>query len=170
MENSDIVIERLNWKRAPIFLKLKRKLENETNNLVISSGERKETLLHVWLRMLAHRGRAHIYIANINFEPVGYISVILPRFKKFRGNVYIPTVLVSSKCRGIGVGTCLLSQIEKLAKEKNKRRIELEVFSSNTEAIKLYEKLGFVREGLRRKAVQLEDSFDDIVFMTKFLD
>jgi ribosomal protein S18 acetylase RimI-like enzyme len=169
-EKSNVSIGRLSWKQAPLFLKLKRQLEQETDKLVVGKGERKETIFHIWIRMLAHRGRAHIYIAKIDNQPVGYISVILPRFKKFRGNVYIPTMLVKTECRGRGVGTSLLQEVEKMAKEKNKRRLELEVFASNANAIHLYEKLGFIREGCRQKAVELPHGFDDVLFMTKFLD
>jgi RimJ/RimL family protein N-acetyltransferase len=44
-------------------------------------------------------------------------------------------------------------------------RIELEVFASNLPAIRLYEKLGFQREGLKRRARKLDGVYDDNVIM-----
>jgi RimJ/RimL family protein N-acetyltransferase len=39
------------------------------------------------------------------------------------------------------------------------------VFASNTRAFALYERLGFVREGLKRRARKLDGGYDDDVLM-----
>jgi RimJ/RimL family protein N-acetyltransferase len=44
-------------------------------------------------------------------------------------------------------------------------RIELEVLASNTAAIRLYEKVGFVHEGVKRRARHLDGAWDDNVMM-----
>jgi len=44
-------------------------------------------------------------------------------------------------------------------------RIELEVLASNPKAIRLYEKLGFVHEGVKRRARHLDGAWDDNVLM-----
>ncbi len=43
--------------------------------------------------------------------------------------------------------------------------IELEVFGSNTRAIRLYERLGFAYEGVRRKARKLDGAYEDLIVM-----
>jgi len=48
-------------------------------------------------------------------------------------------------------------------------RIELEVFASNAPAIKLYEKVGFVVEGVKQKARKLDDIYDDLIEMALFI-
>jgi len=45
-------------------------------------------------------------------------------------------------------------------------RIELEVFASNIAAISLYTKLGFEREGLKRRARYIDGHYDDVVIMS----
>jgi RimJ/RimL family protein N-acetyltransferase len=72
---------------------------------------------------------------------------------------------VISAFRGRGVGRALIEAALQKAKEERFKRIELEVYASNTVAIALYEKFGFEREGLRRKAVRIQNSWDDIVPM-----
>ena len=49
-------------------------------------------------------------------------------------------------------------------------RIELEVFASNARAIALYESLGFMREGLKRRTRKLDDAYDDDLVMALLLD
>jgi RimJ/RimL family protein N-acetyltransferase len=47
----------------------------------------------------------------------------------------------------------------------NLSRLMLNVFESNQRAIKLYESLGFVREGLLRRAVFIDGKWIDVVLM-----
>lgn len=67
--------------------------------------------------------------------------------------------------RRLGIGTRLIDQTISKAKEKGLERIELEVLASNIPAIKLYEKVGFVVEGVKKKARKLDGSYDDLVEM-----
>lgn len=45
-------------------------------------------------------------------------------------------------------------------------RLELEVFAFNPRAIAVYERLGFVREGVRRQALRWNDDFVDSIMMS----
>lgn len=67
--------------------------------------------------------------------------------------------------RRIGVGSRLLSDAIDRAKNKGLIRIELEVFSSNTGAINLYKKYGFVFEGRKSRARYYKGEFDDVDLM-----
>ncbi|KAJ3747296.1 acyl-CoA N-acyltransferase [Lentinula detonsa] len=44
-------------------------------------------------------------------------------------------------------------------------RITLNVFESNVRAIRVYEKIGFVREGVQRKANWMEGRWQDVIWM-----
>jgi RimJ/RimL family protein N-acetyltransferase len=71
------------------------------------------------------------------------------------GNAHTVTlgVSVAMDWRGRGVGRALtLHAIEWARHAGGVRRIELDVFGSNTPAIRLYQQLGFVTEGRRRSA------------------
>ena len=52
-------------------------------------------------------------------------------------------------------------------KKLNLRRIALQVFATNDRAIRVYEKNGFVREGLLREAACIDGRWVDIVCMAK---
>jgi RimJ/RimL family protein N-acetyltransferase len=67
--------------------------------------------------------------------------------------------------RGKGLGGLLAVQAIEAARNGGIERIELEVFASNTTAIALYEKLGFVVEGTKRRARKLDGQYDDNVCM-----
>jgi ribosomal protein S18 acetylase RimI-like enzyme len=64
-----------------------------------------------------------------------------------------------------GIGEQLIKKAITDAFSKGIKRIELEVFASNTEATALYQKLGFQTEGRKRNARYLDGVYDDIIVM-----
>lgn len=72
--------------------------------------------------------------------------------------------------RGRGLGRRLMTDAIEAAWRQGMERIELEVFSSNTRAIALYESLGFAREGLKRHARKLDGAYEDDLLMALLLD
>jgi ribosomal protein S18 acetylase RimI-like enzyme len=72
--------------------------------------------------------------------------------------------------RGMGIGKKLLTAALNKALEKKLERVELEVFASNKIAIKLYEKAGFVVEGVKEKARKLDGVYEDIICMALWLE
>ena len=57
---------------------------------------------------------------------------------------YIMDVIVTEAHRNKGFGTALMNSAKDWAKEKNCSFINLDVLTTNTNAISLYEKLGFI--------------------------
>jgi ribosomal protein S18 acetylase RimI-like enzyme len=68
------------------------------------------------------------------------------------------------------LGTLLLDTTIDAAKEFGIERVELEVYTSNTPAIRLYEKRGFVFEGVKKKARKLDGEYYDIQVMALFIN
>lgn len=52
----------------------------------------------------------------------------------------------------------------------NLHRIELEVFTYNKRAAHVYEKIGFVREGVRRHALFYNHEYHDVILMSMLED
>jgi RimJ/RimL family protein N-acetyltransferase len=67
---------------------------------------------------------------------------------------------------GRGYGTDAAQVILHFAfEEANLNRVQLEVFGYNARAIRSYEKVGFVREGVRREAVFRAGKYHDVITM-----
>jgi ribosomal protein S18 acetylase RimI-like enzyme len=156
---------------AGLFTRLRRAIERETDKryLVVGSGERRETTLHTLVRFLINGTRLRVFFAFYGNEPVGYLIFVRPKFAKLRGNGHVSLVAVKAAYQGKGIGTRLMSAAEEYARSVGCRRLELEVFEQNAEAVRLYERLGYEREGLKREAVTLKNGFDNIVIMAKFI-
>lgn len=114
------------------------------------------------------RSRAPQYIAVEDGSVVGWCD-ITP--KKGEGFTHCGTLGmgVLPDYRGKRIGTRLMEDALLAAKKLGFERIELEVYASNVPAIRLYEKRGFICEGVKRKARKLDGVFDDIMVMALFL-
>jgi ribosomal-protein-alanine N-acetyltransferase len=78
---------------------------------------------------------------------------------------HIMNVAVDPDFRRRGVATRLLEQVFELTKDDQRRGYTLEVRVSNDRAIDLYERLGFVRQGIRRG--YYTDNREDALIMWK---
>lgn len=67
--------------------------------------------------------------------------------------------------RGQGIGEALLSTALQMAQLKGLTRIELTVRQHNKAAIALYEKYGFVKEGIHKNAVWIDGEYENHIFM-----
>ena len=65
-----------------------------------------------------------------------------------------------------GLGEALLRACIAKAKVKGITRVELEARADNVAAIRLYEKLGFVHEALKRNAMRFDGVYFDSVQMS----
>ncbi len=65
-----------------------------------------------------------------------------------------------------GLGTWTIQKTVEFAFNTIKlHRLELEVFSFNPRAIRAYEKAGFIKEGVRKEAIKIEEGYADAILM-----
>lgn len=104
-------------------------------------------------------------LAIENEEIVGMLDNWLDRRLRVR-HVTTFAMSVAPADQQKGIGTALLKTfINWCQNHKTIQKIELHVHSDNTHAYKLYEKLGFEREGQRQGSIQYDDGriVDDIL-------
>jgi len=114
-----------------------------------------------FLQSLKISGGIHLICVE-NELVIGWADVFPGVFEGFKHSGRLGMGLLHGY-RSKGYGSRLLQSILLMAFEKNFKRIELDVFASNKAAIALYEKFGFIKEGVKRKARKLDGHYDDIV-------
>lgn len=67
--------------------------------------------------------------------------------------------------RGQGLGRRLIEATLQAARDVGIERVELSVHADNERAIALYERVGFVREGLARRSVRIDGRYKDAIHM-----
>jgi [ribosomal protein S18]-alanine N-acetyltransferase len=84
------------------------------------------------------------------------------------GDIHLLNIAVAPEKRGLGIGTYLLGRVIDLAQNIPVDRIWLEVRPSNSVALALYRRAGFIEEGIRRG--YYSDTGEDAVLMSLYLD
>lgn len=77
---------------------------------------------------------------------IGVVSIGGARFQR-RGSLRLFALDVAPAYRGKGVGTALINEVENTAATKNLQSVNLEVATDNTDAIRLYRRLGYRQHG-----------------------
>jgi putative acetyltransferase len=122
-----------------------------------------------WRRMLAEpRDGVFGLVACINDELVGQLNLETFPNRPRRRHAGTIGMSVRDDCQGQGVGTALLQAAVELADMWfNLQRIELEVFTDNEPAVRLYRKFGFVVEGTLVRYAYRAGEFVDVYAMAR---
>ena len=124
-----------------------------------------------WIRTMVETGKAvQMIICDLATDrPLGsvYIRDIDRQHNKAEYGIFIGEV----SARGRGVGTAAAGLMLRYSFEREGlHRVYLRVFADNLQAIRSYEKAGFVREGLLKDDVRIDGEYRDIVWMAKTQD
>lgn len=106
------------------------------------------------------------FVAKIDGKIVGDIHAEYPTIYIFRNILWNLTAAVNPKFQRNGIGRALFQTlICEARKNPNLERIELFCKERNTNAIKLYQSLGFQIEGVLRKRVNLDGTPENDLVM-----
>lgn len=111
-----------------------------------------------FIRELSDNLYAHYIVARVNGHVVGYAGMWL-----VMGEAHVTNIAVRPEHRGRGYGETLLRRLMELAVTSEANRMTLEVRKSNLVAQKLYAKLGFTAQGLRKR--YYTDTNEDAIIM-----
>jgi UDP-4-amino-4,6-dideoxy-N-acetyl-beta-L-altrosamine N-acetyltransferase len=156
-----VLLREITENDTEFILKL-RNSEFVRNNFVIRE-QFTEQSQKKWLDCVIKEGKAVQYIILSDNLPVGsvYIRDIDYVHKKGEFGIF-----VEKDFAGKGFGFLATKEMLKIAFEKLKlHRVYLRVFSDNLSAIKVYEKAGFVKEGLLRDTIFIDGKFRDMILM-----
>jgi len=145
-------------------------LDTETAFMLMEPGERVITLEQQVARIeaiLASSSEA-LWVAEDEARLVGFVAVILGGPRRARHTARSVIGVRRSHWRR-GLGARLLNQAEQWARSVNVRRLELTVVTTNARAVALYEKCGFVSEGIRVAALRIGERYVDEFYMAKLL-
>jgi RimJ/RimL family protein N-acetyltransferase len=97
---------------------------------------------------------------------VGWCDIWRPELPVYN-HVGVLGMGVLKEFRGRGLGWRLIEATLKCARDVGIERVELTVYASNKRAIRLYESVGFVHEGVKRKGRKLDGKYEDVLMMAK---
>ncbi|MBD5104415.1 MAG: GNAT family N-acetyltransferase [Ruminococcaceae bacterium] len=147
-------------------------LDAETNYMMYEPNEREQCTDIQELRDDIQRnvinGNDFLQIASENNKIIGYIRAERGKFNRIFHTAYIVIGILKAHS-GKGIGTAFFENLDKWAEENGIVRLELTVECHNEAARHLYEKSGFLIEGIRARSMLVEGVFVDEYYMAKIL-
>lgn len=108
-----------------------------------------------------------VYYAISGDQVVGWVDISRPENTRLKHRGFLGMGCLP-EFRGQGVGSKLMEKALEHAKAQGFEKIELSVYTTNSNAVNLYKKFGFVEEGLIKKYRKLGDQYFDCINMAKF--
>ncbi|GAB6189238.1 GNAT family protein [Marinitoga arctica] len=123
-----------------------------------------------FFKLIPERRKNNIYdFAIIKKEDDNLIGGCIVRNVNFKNSVCNAGFFIDEKYWGNGYGREAVNLIEKFVfYELNIKKIKLEVISNNKRALKLYEKMGYIKEGILKKEVFRNGNYMDLILLAKF--
>jgi putative acetyltransferase len=122
-----------------------------------------------YLRAVRGSTQAAVIVAELEGLVVGRLSIVRDPIPAC-GHVADVGLMVSLGHRGRGVGRALMLSAESWARAVGVSKLELHVFPHNEAALRLYERLGYLREGYRVRHFRRPSGMTDAILMAKLLD
>lgn len=110
-----------------------------------------------------------LLIAEVGDRPVGLIDLVGAQLPE-EAHVGTFGISVDRDWRGRGVGSALIEALVAWAAGHGVTRIQAYVWSTNPRALALYERHGFQREGVCRRAIVRDGAAVDTFLIARLLD
>jgi RimJ/RimL family protein N-acetyltransferase len=140
--------------------------DEESNRLTGTQQTFTREQIEKWCENLATQ-EGRVDCAIVSKETGEYLGeVVLNHIDEVNRSANFRIALKGSKYYGRGIGTeAARLMVGYGFKVLELHRIDLEVFTFNPRALHVYEKLGFVREGVRREVLLLDGTYYDAIIM-----
>ena len=121
-----------------------------------------------FIRELIRDGQALVLVAEADGEVIGNV-LITREPNNQQDHLGTLSICVAQSWRDVGIGSALVAEAQRWARERGLSKVALSVFPDNERAIAVYLRAGFVREGLRRQQYRAQGGgFRDEVLMAWF--
>jgi RimJ/RimL family protein N-acetyltransferase len=120
-----------------------------------------------WIGEMIRSEEHLVLVAEADGDVVGNVLVSTDR-NAVTEHIGTLAICVARGWRDVGIGSALVAAAQAWAVRRGLRKLSLGVFPDNERAIAVYERAGFVREGLRRAQYRSGDGYRDEVLMAWF--
>ena len=135
--------------------------------LITTPGSISEPSEAFWISEMIRAAEHLVLVAEADGDIIGNLLISVDRGVATE-HLGVLSITIAESWRDAGIGTEMVGGAQRWARERGLRKISLGVFPDNERAIAVYEKQGFVREGVRRQQYRSGDTYRDEVLMAWF--
>lgn len=164
-----MIIRKINMKDADVFWQMLFELDKETKYMMYEPNERTKNVNQInSLIENSTQGNNLLLVAENDGEIVGFLSAQRGVLNRVKHTAYI-VVGIRKAFQRKGIGSRFFKDLDLWAQQNEIKRLELTVMCPNVAAKHLYEKNGFVIEGVRKNAMYVDGEYIDEFYMANLL-
>jgi len=172
IDHEKVIIREVNKSDAKELVKYLNVIGGETDNLTFGAGGFGKTVVQeeTYIENVIKEKNTIALIAAVEGKIVGNLNFSGgPRQRTAHAGEFGVSVL--KEYWGNGIGEALILYLIEWSKASSIiRKINLRVRTDNTQAIKLYKKLGFLEEGIIKRDMLINGEFHDTLAMGLLID
>ena len=164
-----MMIRSIEVEDAEKFWQLQSALDKETTFMMLEPEERVKDLDRT-KGMIENICKVDdfLFVAEEEDELIGFITARRGNANRIKHCAYV-VIGIRKEFHGRGLGKRFFDKLEERALEGGIRRLELTVMAHNMAAKSLYEKCGFVVEGVKKDSMCVDGQYIDEYYMGKIL-
>lgn len=153
------------------FLLLGKRLDEETQFMMLEPGERTTTIEEQTqrIRSVLSQDNQMIFVVAQEDQLVGFLGAFGGNYHRNQHCAHI-VIGIRQNVTDQGIGRQLFEAVEEWAIDHKLHRLELTVMSHNERAIHLYRKMGFKTEGIKQDSLLVNGKYVDEYYMAKILN
>jgi RimJ/RimL family protein N-acetyltransferase len=169
-DNRQVILRTPRWEDLDDFLELINSLVEEGADILRSEKVSREEEIDFLARVLSRleKGEMFYLVAEIDGQVVA-VSEINKR-DGYEKHVGVIGIAIKEGFRDIGIGTEMMKTLIEQAQKIGLKVLTLSAFATNTRAIHVYEKVGFIKTGFIPKKRFKDGKYTDEIIMTKLLE
>ena len=152
------------------FINMLMQLDNETRYMMYEPGERKITTSQLNSKFMQPSNKLlTLLIDDLDNSCIGgFLSAERGGHRKIQHSAYV-VIGMLKQYRHKGFGTKMFKMLDEWALSNEITRLELTVAAENINAVNLYTKMGFIKEGIKKNSLIIDGKYMDEFYMSKIL-
>lgn len=169
-DKREVILRTPRWEDLDDFLKLINSLVEERAEILRSELVSREEEIEFLSRVLSRLEKDELFFLVAEVDGKVVASSEINRRTGYEEHVGVIGIAIKSGFRDLGIGTEMMKTLIKQARKWNLKVLTLTAFASNSRAIHVYEKVGFVQTGRVPKKHFKDGKYIDEIIMTKLLE
>jgi RimJ/RimL family protein N-acetyltransferase len=169
-DGREVILRTPRWEDLDDFLELINSLVEERADILRTEKVSREEEIDFMAKVLSRLEKDEMFYLTAHLEGKVIAVSEVSRRSGYESHVGVIGIAIKNGYRDIGIGTEMMKALEEQARKMGLKVLTLTAFATNTRAIHVYKKTGFVQTGTIPKKHFKEGKYIDEIIMTKLLE
>jgi len=169
-DKREVILRTPRWEDLDDFLELINSLVAERADILRAESVSREEEIDFLARVLSRLEKDELFFLVAEVDGKVIAASDISRRTGYEAHVGVLGIAIKSGFRDLDIGTEMMKTLIKQAEKMGLKVLTLTAFASNSRAIHVYEKVGFVQTGRVPKKHFKDGQYIDEIIMTKLLE